>query len=212
MDFEALLQEQNKQWQGTVTRLSKDELAFVCVKDTWRHKRIGVFTKSYRVRDKLVRGGEIIYGYVFQEWTDDLKGEVDPLTWVLFSPESKYRQNPTKFQKIAANLLSFSKEEEVKRQEKRLQKQIKEPLSEAAYVMLPMHLSEGDVVYLSILPRPLSFFSDFHLGINLFFMAKAISSEVLYLPERYWTDSMLEAYRACFMNQQDSLSSTPAHP
>ncbi|MDD5885002.1 MAG: hypothetical protein PUC66_03035 [Erysipelotrichaceae bacterium] len=206
MNFEALLQEQNKQWQQKVAFLSKEEMAFVSVKDTWRHKRIGIFTKEYHSRNELIRHGEIVYGYVFQDWSNDLKGEMDPLTWVLFSPEAKYRKDPTKFQKIAGNLLSFCRKEDVNRKEKRLQKQLKEPLSEAAYVLLPPSLAENDVVYLSIEPRPLSFFSDFRFGINLFFMARTISKEILYLPERYWTPALLEAYRSSFSSCKESLS------
>jgi hypothetical protein len=71
---------------------------------------------------------------------------------------------------------------------------ITEYLSDCSYVEIPSSLTGGELVYLSIIYRHLDLNPEFHLGLNLIIANQSISSEVIYLPEKYWEESFKKAY------------------
>lgn len=198
MEYYALLEKQNKSFQERQQFLSKEEIRYIAQKDTFPKRLRGFLTRAYYQKDKLIKRGQIVYGYVYKEWSQDVEGNVDPFSWVLISPERKIMENPSIFQKTAAKLQDFSLLPGGNRREKLLKNQLNEALSDAPFEELPQSLTEGHLIYLCKLQRPLALVSFFHLGLNLFLFNPSISKQILFLPERYMTDD----FKQCYMHQQ----------
>lgn len=184
----------SESWKKTQKDLSKKDLSFISFKDSFRHGMRGFLTPEYYKREKLIKEGELAFGYVFKCWSDESSFSVDYPTWVLFSPSLKVSKNPVLLAKISENLLVFAKENKDKKHRK-LTSLINEPLSECAYYELPKELTQGELIYLSITYVHLNQFIDFQMGINPIIISKGISKEILYLPDKYWTQEFAESYK-----------------
>lgn len=195
MDFGKTIDDVNAAWLVRRASLSKEDLAYISYQDSFRHRLEGFLTQAYYQRKKMIPSSEIFYAYVFQDWNNDETGlgEEYP-TWLLFSPSKEVNQNPILFKKVAANLQSIKEKEVASKEEKELQKLLIEPLSDCSFFEIPASLSEGKLLYLSIVYIHLERVSCFHLGLNLILSSPSISKEVLYFPTRFWPKDLLNAY------------------
>lgn len=194
MEYLKLLEEQRAAYKEKSILFSKDEIKYITGKDTMKGKLTGFLTTAYHQRGKVVKFGEIFYGYVFEEYNSTLSDNSSPLSYVLFSPEQKIMENPNVYKKIADNLRDFSKKELLSKKEKQLQNLLVTPLASAPFEELPTSLSEGHLVFFLKMYRKRNFAYSFNLGLNLFVANLAISKRILYLPERYMTETFKKAY------------------
>lgn len=196
MDFAQELDHLSQTWSSAKLSLTKKEVRHIADQDHYSGKLLGLFTIAYAKRGKLIRNASICYGYAFREYYASIEDskEHHP-TWVLFSPSSEIQKNPLFLKECASRLLSFSKEKHKKRADKRLSLYVQDNLAECSYVELPASLTEGKLVYLSILYARENTVPVFHLGLNLLLANRSISKEVLYLPTEYWSPAWAEYYR-----------------
>lgn len=194
MDLKEALAKQNEYWMEKRNCLSKDEVKYISNKDTFRNKMKGFLTLSYYKRDKLIRTGNTVIGYVYKEWTNDMDGKQNPLIWVLTSPESKLLDNPSIFEKTAANLTDFASLPGGDMKERRLKAKIKSPFADVRNLEIPQSLTGGHLIYLSVLTRPLDKNSFFELGFNFFISNPAASKETILLSERYLAEEIKDMY------------------
>src|SRR5574344_1050994 len=195
MDYPAFFEKVNSDWLLRRASLDKSEIAYIAGKDSFRGRLRGFLTHAYYQRTQLIQSSEIYWAYVFQSWTNDVdqKGDSYP-TWLLFSPDTEVNQNPAIFKEISAKLTSLKEGKALTKEEKDLQKYLREYLSDVSYFELPQSYSLGHFVYLSIVDVPLLRVPNFHLGLNLILANPAASKEVLYLPKKEWPEDYLKAY------------------
>ena len=186
----------NTSWLLKRASLDKTELSYLANKDTFNGIRLGFMTRAYYQREKMIRGSDIYYAYVFQSWNNAVGNPQSSYpTWLLFSPDTPVNENPDILKEISAKLTSIKTTEVVDKTEKELKKIIVEPLSDASCFLLPPSYSLGHYVFLSIIDCPGSRVSSFQLGLNLILANLSVSKEVRYLPERYWPDEFKQAYQ-----------------
>lgn len=160
--------------------LSKEELQRIAQKDTVRRKLQGFLTHDYHQRSKVVLEGQTVEGLVFKEWSDKREGTS---CLVLFSPSKVVNANPDILLGIGDKLLAFSREEKPQKSEKRLQKAIKDRMFEASYMEIPERFSDGNLVYLSKLEKPLHLLSNEGPGAYFFFINPSNSKEIIFVPD-----------------------------
>lgn len=195
MDYATWFEGAMKEWELRRASLSKEELAGIAYQDNFRHRLLGFLTKSYYQRKKLIANSDLALGYVFQSHTYEDQGiEGNLATWVLFSPSLAVNKNPAILSQISAKLASIKEKEPTDKNEKQLKNLLTEELSETSYFELPTSLTNGELVYLSILDLHPGVVQAFHLGINLLLIGKRFSTEILYLPTKYAPKGFEEAY------------------
>jgi hypothetical protein len=191
MDFAKSIQTDNDNWLIKRASLSKEEIAYIGDKDSFRGKIHDCFTISYHKRTKLIQSSSLVYGYTFKSWTnEDIASAYRYPTWVLFSPSKEVSDNPLLLQKTAQNLLNM----ELTKENKALYNLVHEPLSDTSYYEIPTAYSEGKLVYLSVIYLQSHLNPDFKLGLNILLIAPSVSKEALYLPTKYYSSLYKEEY------------------
>lgn len=198
MDYYTLLENERKNFKEKQLFLTKEDINFISSKETFKDKLHGFLTVSYHQREKVIRTGELFYGYVFSEWKS--RPDSQPISLILFSPETKIAQNPSIFKKITENLYGFLKISHRNRKDKKLKNLLTEPLANAPFEALPYTITEGHIVYFCKIYRNISFANSFNLGLNLFISNPAVSKQIMYLPERYMTETFKNLYEENKLN------------
>lgn len=189
MDYQKILIEQRQYFNELSKNFLKEDFKFVTNKNTFTEKRVGVFTRQYYKRKKLIQIGSIIYGYVIR--IRDEQNESHPVSsWVLFSPQSEFEKNPANYEQTMQNLNKIIESEKVERKYKRLKILLCEPYAEPCYFELPKEFTNGDIAYLSHAYFWKSRNPNLKPGLAPIFINQNISKEVIYLPEKYWTDQL----------------------
>ncbi len=191
MDYKKAIVEQRDNYSHLVNSMSKQEFSFLAGKDTFRGKCFGFLTKQYYQRTRLLREGQLVYGYAFKAWTNDMDPSRTFPSWVLFSPEEIFSYDPDVYIQIANNIQKLcdgeAKEDNKNKELKKFKSALIEELSDPNYVKVPTQFSEGHLVYMStIYVRP-NQLPIFRLGLSVIIMNPNISKEVLYLPQKYMT-------------------------
>ncbi len=196
MDYQSLLEATNTSWFLKRNSLTKEDKAFLSNRDTFRHRLLGILSSDYVKRKDLIAHGDIVYAYVFKEWTNEARKEIfDYPTWLYFSPSKSLNDNPLRLKGISAKTSQPSTSDPLTKEDKKFNKLLTENLSDCSYFEVPGSYTGGQLVYLSIVYARLNQIPDFHLGLNLIIANASISKEVIFLPERYWTEDYKKAYR-----------------
>lgn len=191
MDYQFLLNEQRSAFKELSKNFLKEDFNFLTNKQGFNQKRIGVFTRNYYKRKKLVQLGTLTYGYVLR--IRDNGSQTNPIsTWVLFSPSNEYEKNPAKYEKTLQNIDKILNSPNINKKYKRLKIMLTESLAEPVYFPVPDELSDGDVVYISHVYYWRTKNPNMRPGLMPIFISQNISKEILYLPERYWTDNFIK--------------------
>lgn len=188
MDFNELLNLQQKAYLEMVKKADKKEMQFLSGKDSFRGKCFGFLTSNYYKRTKLLLMGQLIYGYTFKTWSNDTSLDSPYPTWVLFSPDSYFSKDPMLYATIVDNIVQFVSQKNIAKEYKHFQTMINEPLAEPSYLMVPLFLTDNKLVYVSLVyirPKQLPSFKS---GLNIMIMNQNVSTEILYLPEKYFID------------------------
>lgn len=186
MDYKAVLGNLNAYWNDRKARLSKEEIKHLSDKDSRQGKLVGVFTRNYWKRGKLIQSSEIAYGYVFKQYQTGIKEDIRHPIWVLFSVEGAVNDDPKILERCALKILALEPKACGKTHRK-IAFAVKDDMAQVSYMKVPQDLSEGHLIYLSIIYYCESTMPKFHIGLNLVCLNPAVSKEILLLPSQYWT-------------------------
>lgn len=178
-------------WNDEKKTLSKRDIALISGKDGFKNAIKGFLTADYYKRGKLIEEGQLVLGYIFKTWSSSDVGYCPH--WVLFSPSPKVNENPQLLKDVAKSLSGCT---EVKgdKTSKALHKLLTQPLSEAKYFELPENITNGNLIYLSIVYLRPEWRNNIRLGLNPFIANQGISKEILYLPDQFWSGYFKECY------------------
>lgn len=149
--------------------------------------------QAYFHRNLLIKSGQLLPGYVFRSWSGNGSNKNYHPFWVLFSPSSKVFENPSILRDIAHtinNLGDFGGAV----LNKKFIKLLNEPLSDASYFLVPEELTNGKLVYVSIVYLPPMVGEKLVFGYNPFIINKEISNEIIFLPDIFWDEEFKDAY------------------
>jgi len=172
----------------------KNDIAYIAGKDTFKGKMLGFLTMDYYRREKLIAGGDIVYGYLFRTWTNEITYTRPYPLWVLFSPAKEFADNPELYVDILKSLQAIELPKRGPKDLRTLHTMLNAELSEPRYYLIPEPYARGRLVYLSMLYLRPVHNSNLRLGINPFIIAPSISKEILYLPARLWTEEFKKRY------------------
>lgn len=189
-----LLGNLEKHFQEKKVLFKKEDFAYIAGKDTFKGKMLGFLTTDYYRREKLIRGGNLIYGYVFRAWTNEVTFTRPYPMWILFSPSQTFKNDPDLFVSILSALQAIELPKRGQSELRKLFTMLNAELSEPKYFLIPEPYAQGHLVYLSMAYHRPWHNNNLKLGINPFIMGASISREILYLPMKYWDESFKKAY------------------
>lgn len=184
MDYMKALEDTRAFYYEKRTKLTKDEMSYLLGRDRLKGKLLGFMEGRYYKRRKLLLEGEVIYGYVFQEY-DPAKNAPYKAIWVLHSPSLEYQENPKALFEVARSIEEAQIDKKVGKILLNFMKKVKEELSEGFYIEVPSRFTGGDLVYLSIPYLKKDRFEGMRLGPNFFVAAPMISKDLWPLPASY---------------------------
>ncbi|MDY0345692.1 MAG: hypothetical protein WCR77_03155 [Bacilli bacterium] len=172
----------------------KEDIAYIAGKDTFKGKMLGFLTTDYYRREKLIRGGQLIYGYVYRTWTNEVTYTRPYPMWILFSPAQEFIDNPDLYSLVLTALQAIELPKRGQSELRKLHTMLNAELSEPKYVLIPEPYAQGHLVYLSMTYHRPWHNNNLKLGINPFIIGLSISKEILYLPTKYWNESFKKTY------------------
>lgn len=172
----------------------KEDVAFIAGKDTFKGKMLGFLTTDYYRREKLIRGGDLVYGYVFRTWTNEVTFTKPYPMWVLFSPAKEFADDPNLYVSVLNAMQAIELPKRPSNELRRLHTMLNAELSEPKYYLIPEPYAQGHLVYLSMAYHRPWHNNNMKLGINPFIIGSLISREILYLPTKYWDETFKKAY------------------
>lgn len=185
VDYKKTLIEQRDDYVRLLPTLTKQEFAFLAGKDSFHGKCFGFLTRAYYQRSRLLREGQLVYGYAFKAWTNTTDSSKTFPSWVIFSPEDIFSINPNLYAELADKIQLLCDSEVKDRDLKKFKALLTEELADPCYVRVPDRYSDGHLVYMStIYVRP-NQLPIFRLGLSIIIMNPNVSKEVLYLPQKY---------------------------
>ncbi len=195
MDFKTLQGLNEHYFEATLT-FDKDTWKFLSGKDTPRGRMLGFLTPEYYKREKLWQTGTIVWGYAFKSYMDNAmtSGERVFPSWVLFSPTTPFQEDPTLYYPILEKLTAFLAKKPKKKAERALKIALEGELSEPQYMEIPTEFTDGKLVFLSMVYVRPTHLPGFHLGVLPLMINKTVTSEVMYVPDRFWTEEFKAHY------------------
>ncbi len=154
----------------------------------------GLFSRGYRKRDELFSFGEIIYALTFKSFINEFSQDKNFPSWVIFSPSKDLQNNPRFYYDIATKLEEVTLKKKPNKIEKRLQQILLSNVEEPNYLEIPEPYNLGYLAYISICYVRPPHIANFKPGINLILMARKTTDEVMYLPDRYWSEEYKDEY------------------
>lgn len=185
VDYKKILVEQREDYAHLLPTLTKQEFSFLAGKDSFHGKCFGFLTRAYYQRSRLLKEGQLVYGYAFKAWTNTSDSTKTFPSWVIFSPEDTFACDPNLYIGLADKIQSLCDSEIKDKELKKFKALLMEELADPCYVKVPDKYSEGHIVYMStIYVRP-NQLPIFRLGLSIIIMNPNVSKEVLYLPQKY---------------------------
>ena len=190
MDLLDVLNKQNAYWNAVKGKLSKDEIKALCGKKgmDWL---LDMFSRAHSKREKLVKEGEIGFGYCFKECLVTGGDPVIP-TWVLVNP-SLPKTSIESFMETAGALLELGGQDPKTHKKEPMYWKIRDSLAKASYFEIPAVYSKT-LMTLSIFERRIDLYPNFHLGLNIFFQNRSLSPEIWLVPEKYFCPEWRKLY------------------
>lgn len=172
----------NKNYRELLPSFTNVYLAHLQGKDNFKSKLFKVFTKGYYSRKKLISNGAIIYGYTFRINNFDVEKSSHLGTWVMFSPEIYFREQPEEYEKLYFKIMK-ELESSNSYKDKRLIKVVKATYNEPSYIKIPSSYCDNHIVYISYVDQYISLNKYINNGINLIYINPSITREILYVSE-----------------------------
>lgn len=175
MDYEINLKNINNKYSKYVLNIDKNELSKICLRKNKDTRFYNIFNPNYYKRNKLVKYGKIIYGYVFKVFNDTSIKKIS-IGYVIHSPNLKFNNNPELYKNIYDKLDYFLNNNKDKKYNK-LKNILTKNFAELHYFLLPKELvNNEELIYISTFPLILN---NINLGINYFISNLKYSNEIL---------------------------------
>ncbi|MFA5481159.1 MAG: hypothetical protein WC282_02075 [Bacilli bacterium] len=191
---ESILKNLSASFDAERTKFTKKDVAFIAGKDSFKGKMLGFLTFDYYRREKLIREGNLVYGYAYRAWTNEVTYTKPYPIWVLFSPAKEFVENPSLYGDVLRALQAIEKPKHRHAKIYHLYTMLNAELSEPKYVLIPEPYAQGHLVYLSMVYLRPSHHANLCLGVNPFLIAPNVSKEILLLPSKYWTEEFKKEY------------------
>ncbi len=195
MDLKTL-EELNDHFRTASLSFEANDWKYLAGKDTPRGRMLGFLTPEYYQREKLWHTGVIVWAYAFRSYMDNAATAGDRAfpSWVLFSPTSPFQNDPTLYYPILKKLNAFLNRKPKNKVERTLKIVLEGELSEPQYLEVPTEFTDGKLVYLSMVYVRPTHLPAFHLGVLPLMINKNVTHEVMYVPDRYWTETFRTLY------------------
>ena len=179
INYKSLLdhQEKLKQIKETYTKEEVDNfLGFNSKKD----KFLALYSIRYKTSKKLFYNGSLTYGYIYKmQYFLNTKLNYFK-SWVIYSPLSKYEENPELYLKIAAELNYFL--ENTTKKHKHLVKKLLNNENEFNFIELPNDVF-GEPVFISTTFVTQKTNPNLNIGITGIMINRKISNKIMIMPE-----------------------------
>lgn len=192
MNSDEIIKKQQEHFKKISTNFSKTDVNYITSKSNFREKILELFTVRRTQRKKLMLLGTISYGLVFRKYEIDDKYPMS--TWVLFSPMSKINENPAILQQTYDKVCEIINNKKCGKKYRKLKVMMTENYTEPRYFMVPPEICGDNLIYLSHVYLWKAKIPSFKLGLNLFFIDKSVSKDIMYVPEKYWVEEYKKFY------------------
>ncbi len=167
----------NKNYKDFVYSNDKKELKIFNVNNKKGLKMLGFLHLYFYKRNKLIKNGNIIIGYLYRIFNDTDLNKVS-IGYVIHTPNFEIQTDINKFKEIENNLNNFLSKDIKTFKEKKIYNYLVKNNGELHYFLLDKEISGYDFVYISTIPILIT---EAKMGLNYFISNKKYSNEILLL-------------------------------
>ena len=179
------IKELNKRYQSYIGTADKKDILFIAHKDDLKGKMLGFLTSNYYKRKKLILQGELIYILTYKTWTNNYSEKSFFPTWNLFSFEPFFQNDSNNYYKVLEKLEKQRDNPNKSKRMKEIFRLLDEVIYEPEYRLLPPEEFDGHFLYISSIYTKSKYVDNLTTGINLAIANKAISKEILFIPDKF---------------------------
>ena len=167
----------NKNYKDFVYSNDKKELKIFNVNNKKGLKMLGFLHLYFYKRNKLIKNGNIITGYLYRIFNDTDLNKVS-IGYVIHTPNFEIQTEINKFKEIKNNKNNFLSKDIKTFKEKKIYNSLVKNNGELHYFLLDKEISGYDFIYISTIPILIN---DTKIGLNYFISNKKYSNEILLL-------------------------------
>lgn len=149
-----------------------------------KDKILSLFSIRYKPSRKLIDEGILVYTYIYKN-SFYINGNSNYFrSYVLFSPDTKYEENPAFYSKIAAKLEDFLNSNNKKYN--KLIRNLNSDVHEFKLDLLPIEIFE-EKVFISTIYTKEKVNPNLRVGVNLCLLNRKVSKNIILLPEVFYS-------------------------
>ena len=167
----------NKNYKDFVYSNDKKELKIFNVNNKKGLKMLGFLHLYFYKRNKLIKNGNIITGYLYRIFNDTDLNKV-LIGYVIHTPNFEIQTEINKFKEIENNINNFLSKDIKTFKEKKIYNSLVKNNGELHYFLLDKEISGYDFIYISTIPILIN---EAKIGLNYFISNKKYSNEILLL-------------------------------
>lgn len=167
----------NKKYKDFVYSNDKKELKIFNVNNKKGLKMLGFLHLYFYKRNKLIKNGNIITGYLYRIFNDTDLNKVS-IGYVIHTPNFEIQTEINKFKEIENNINNFLSKGIKTFKEKKIYNSLVKNNGELHYFLLDKEISGYDFIYISTIPILIN---EAKIGLNYFISNKKYSNEMLLL-------------------------------
>lgn len=167
----------NKNYKDFVYSNDKKELKIFNVNNKKGLKSQGFLHLYFYKRNKLIKNGNIITGYLYRIFNDTDLNKVS-IGYVIHTPNFEIQTEINKFKEIENNINNFLSKDKKTFNEKKIYNSLVKNNGELHYFLLDKEISGYDFIYISTIPILIN---EAKIGLNYFISNKKYSNEILLL-------------------------------
>lgn len=167
----------NKNYKDFVYSNDKKELKIFNVNNKKGLKMQGFLHLYFYKRNKLIKNGNIITGYLYRIFNDTDLNKVS-IGYVIHTPNFEIQTEINKFKEIENNINNFLSKDIKTFKEKKIYNSLVKNNGELHYFLLDKEISGYDFIYISTIPILIN---EAKIGLNYFISNKKYSNEILLL-------------------------------
>lgn len=167
----------NKNYKYFVYSNDKKELKIFNVNNKKGLKMLGFLHLYFYKRNKLIKNGNIITGYLYRIFNDTDLNKVS-IGYVIHTPNFEIQTEINKFKEIGNNINNFLSKDIKTFKEKKIYNSLVKNNGELHYFLLDKEISGYDFIYISTIPILIN---EAKIGLNYFISNKKYSNEIILL-------------------------------
>ena len=167
----------NKKYKDFVYSNDKKELKIFNVNNKKGLKMLGFLHLYFYKRNKLIKNGNIVTGYLYRIFNDTDLNKVS-IGYVIHTPNFDIQTEINKFKEIENNINNFLSKDIKTFKDKKIYNSLVKNNGELHYFLLDKEISGYDFIYISTIPILIN---EAKIGLNYFISNKKYSNEILLL-------------------------------